>query len=470
MSTERTDLLRAWWKSVLARNPLPPDQRKADMTVTTFPDVMQDMADTTFRQQVSIVAETQLRHAPWLFDEEAWDKSRLKGAIELVCEGKVHEMPDGWLVKGSGSVVYTLPRVTLACLCKAAQHGKSSVCKHRVAVELAKRVHQAYPQEAPLPFGPVTVEERLALSTMHDNTALSAHHVPQEDRMADDDAHYIPEPEEAPVAVLDAPEATCANCHGYTTPRHPVSREACGHTLCAFCVKDGCPLCAARTSPALRPRTPQVDDLEAALQIWTTERAVVQRFLKQELKANIDYYTLRIGGKDSKPSLSKAGAEKVMGWLKIQASFSPDTGTWEMLGRPQDLVMYICTLRTRSGEIVGEGRGARSIKKDNGDINKAIKMAEKSACVSAVLRTGALSDVFTCDLEDMQEEPVKAAKPNPLHPSADLRQRIWARLKEIDPGVSTRDEVERRILERTGLALVPDNYANILDKIGEVGQ
>ena len=173
---------------------------------------------------------------------------------------------------------------------------------------------------------------------------------------------------------------------------------------------------------ALRSRTPQVDDLEAALQVWTTERAVVQRFLKQELKANIDYYTLRIGGKDSKPSLSKAGAEKVMGWLKLQASFTPDTGTWEMLGRPTDLVCFVCTLRTRSGDIVGEGRGARSLKKDGGDVNKSIKMAEKSANVSAILRTGALSDIFTYDLEDMQEEPAKAVKPNPLHPVAELRQ------------------------------------------------
>ena len=216
---------------------------------------------------------------------------------------------------------------------------------------------------------------------------------------------------------------------------------------------------------ALRPRTPQVDDLEAALQVWTTERAVVQRFLKQELRANVDYYTLRIGGKDSKPSLSKAGAEKVLGWLKIQASFTPDTGTWEMLGRPTDLVCYVCTLRTRSGEIVGEGRGARSLKKDSGDINKAMKMAEKSAMVSAVLRTGALSDVFTQDLEDMQEEPAKVAKPNPLHPSADLRQRIWAKVQELAPDVKTRDAVEAWLTKRTGLDLHPDNYAQILGQL-----
>ena len=244
--------------------------------------------------------------------------------------------------------------------------------------------------------------------------------------MADDE--YIPEPDtdDAPVAILE--------------PHVPTT--------------------------ALRPRTPQETDLEAALQTWTQERAVVQRFLKQELKANVDYYTLRIGGKDSKPSLSKAGAEKVMGWLKIQASFTPDTGTWEMLGRPQDLVCYVCTLRTRSGEIVGEGRGARSLKKDNGDVNKAIKMAEKSACVSAVLRTGALSDVFTQDLEDAPESaPVQ---PTPATPTGqEYRQRIWARVKELAPEARTREAVEAFITERTGMDLHPDLYGAVLARLEE---
>lgn len=236
---------------------------------------------------------------------------------------------------------------------------------------------------------------------------------------------YIPEPdtEDAPVAVAEAPRAT----------------------------------------RALTPVAPQEDDLERALTVWTTQRQVVQRFLKQELKANIDYYTLRIGGKDSKPSLSKAGAEKVMGWLKIQASFTPDTGTWEMLGRPQDLVCYVCTLRTRSGEIVGEGRGARSLKKDGGDVNKAIKMAEKSACVSAVLRTGCLSDVFTQDLEEMQEtEPVK---PNPLHPAAALRQRIWQLVQARAPEVKSREAVETFVKAHTGMDLHPDFYQAIMERL-----
>lgn len=251
-------------------------------------------------------------------------------------------------------------------------------------------------------------------------------HTPEEALMPADDSQFIPEPDHVSTATVE--------------PTNPVS--------------------------VLTPVAPLLDDLEQALQVWTTQRAVVQRFLKQELKPGIDYYTLRLGGKDSKPSLSKAGAEKVMGWLKIQASFTPDTGTWEMLGRPLDLVAYVCTLRTRSGEIVGEGRGARSLKKDNGDINKAIKMAEKSACISAVLRTGALSDVFTQDIEDMDEkEPAPQA---PVRPSAsDLRARIWSLVKAADATITTRAACEAYVQRTTGLALEPEQYPAILARLEE---
>ena len=82
---------------------------------------------------------------------------------------------------------------------------------HAVAVKLARTLAEQAPREAApvalgtlragtLPLPPVTVEERLAqaasvaldathiaLGTMHDSTALTTHHTPQEDRMPDDE-------------------------------------------------------------------------------------------------------------------------------------------------------------------------------------------------------------------------------------------------------------------------------------------
>ena len=89
--------------------------------------------------------------------------------------------------------------------------------------------------------------------------------------------------------------------------------------------------------------------------------------------------------------------------------------------------------------------------------------------VSSVLRTGAISDCFTQDLEDMQEEPAKAGPvkdPAPAKPTAqEYRQRIWAQVQALAPEVKTRDQVEAFIKERTGMDVHPDLYAGILARL-----
>jgi len=335
------------------------------MNLTDIKREVNDIVETAEEKEFWTVVREHER-PNFYFPEEGLG-NRLNKAARVVYEERITPNSDGsFTVEGSPGHLY---RVREHCSCPDSTYRKERPCYHEIAVTLYiewqrrlrpvapvvlgtlragtaplpreddDAIGSGYPvddETLPLPLPPVTVDERLAqAAAVARDHVFDALPLPQEDRMTEDAAQYIPEPEDAPVAVLEAPVP----------------------------------------ARALTPVAPQVLDLEVALQTWTSERAIVQRFLKHELKANIDYYTLRIGGKDSKPSLSKAGAEKVMGWLKLQASFTPDTGTWEMLGRPTDLVCFVCTLRTRSGEIVGEGRGARSIKKDGGDVNKAIKMA-----------------------------------------------------------------------------------------------
>jgi hypothetical protein len=97
-------------------------------------------------------------------------------------------------------------------------------------------------------------------------------------------------------------------------------------------------------------------------------------------------------------------------------------------------------------------------------------MSEKSALIDAVLRTGALSDAFTQDLEEMQEpeptKPTTPAKPT----SADLRQRIWAKVQELAPDVKTREAVEAYIKDHTGMTLHPDLYEAIAKRLYEGGR
>jgi hypothetical protein len=204
--------------------------------------------------------------------------------------------------------------------------------------------------------------------------------------------------------------------------------------------------------------------LEQSLAEWSKQRAVITRYIQQHFIEGIDYYSIKVGSRETKATLGKSGSEKFLGLFMLQASFSKDADTWEMLGSPAGLLCYRCTLHTRSGEVVGEGRGARDIKKDGGDVNKAIKMATKSAQVDAILRTGALSDAFTQDLEEERESrPARETKP--AQPGHTARQQIWRLLQDLGHGDVTRQEVGRVVQELTGYELEPDNYPAIIAEL-----
>lgn len=105
----------------------------------------------------------------------------------------------------------------------------------------------------------------------------------------------------------------------------------------------------------------------------------------------------------SKPSLRKPGAEKICGMLGINPSF-PTLKEYENLalqGVEIKSIILRCHLLTTDERVVAEGIGARNVETDYGDLNKALKMAAKSAQIDATLRCAGLSEIFTQDLEDM---------------------------------------------------------------------
>jgi hypothetical protein len=210
----------------------------------------------------------------------------------------------------------------------------------------------------------------------------------------------------------------------------------------------------AQLAPAVDVVDPTT--LEQNIATWHQMRAVLTAYITEHLQEGIDYYTLTIGGKVSKPSLSKAGSEKFLSLFNVHAKFRKDAETWEMLGRPAGVICYICELYTKRGELVGEGRGAREVLKEQ-DINKAIKMAQKSAQIDAVLRTGALSDAFTQDLDDVQEpeEPLVRQQ----------KHRIVALLKLLGTGAADKAGYEDLVQQYTGLALVPALYPDIIARL-----
>lgn len=209
---------------------------------------------------------------------------------------------------------------------------------------------------------------------------------------------------------------------------------------------------------------------QSALDREAETRKLIKGYISQNLKKGTDFYELNIGGRTSKPSLSKPGSEKFMSLFHLRAEFERDNDTWEMAGRKDGLLCYVCKLYTKNGLLVGEGRGARDMMKDNGDANKAIKMAQKSAQIDAILRTGALSDFFTQDIEDMKDESLdqdpalqEAQKHDKI---VDQKARIMKLLNQIHlRKVTQLEEIQHLIQQHTDLPLEVENYSEIIARL-----
>jgi hypothetical protein len=133
-------------------------------------------------------------------------------------------------------------------------------------------------------------------------------------------------------------------------------------------------------------------------------REIIREFIARNLKSGTDYGTVQSGGRESKPSLFKPGAEKICLLFQLRPRFVGDRATLAMAGGRPGVFAYICRLIDPTGRVVGEGRGAAELtERDGWTVNNAIKIAEKRAQVDAVLRVAGLSEIFTQDLEDMSQ-------------------------------------------------------------------
>lgn len=229
---------------------------------------------------------------------------------------------------------------------------------------------------------------------------------------------------------------------------------------------------------AIVPAEVDAKNLGAVMKDEANKRKLLTAYIAHHMVSGTDYGTIDMGGRKSKPSLFKPGSEKFLSLFKLTATFKKDGDTWDMAGQVPGLFTYICELKTAKGVVVGEGRGAANLKeKNNWTVNNAVKIAEKRAQIDAVLRTGALSDFFTQDLEDMKaggydtsevedDAPVVVAGADDLD---DVPADIPAQRKLLATiltrlGVDFKDfkEAERFVADETGLALVEGNFPEII--------
>ncbi len=161
--------------------------------------------------------------------------------------------------------------------------------------------------------------------------------------------------------------------------------------------------------------------LRERLKQYTESRKIFLAWLKESLTPGIDFTCIhnKIGPKENKQycpnskakyllrcpkcggkaCLGKAGSEKILGLLQLRATFDRDEDLLAMLGQAAaGVIAFVCRLVSKDGELVAEGRGARNVRQDAGDPNKACKMAQKSAQTDAILRVAGLSQIFSQDL------------------------------------------------------------------------
>lgn len=157
-----------------------------------------------------------------------------------------------------------------------------------------------------------------------------------------------------------------------------------------------------------------VEAMQAALAEYSSRRKTFRDWLRLHLVEGVHYgyppgcAPGRADEKQwkAKPSLYKAGADFVCDLMGLRPEYAADNEAWAQLGSQKEYFVIACRLYSRStGELLGEGRGVRKVGQKGGDANNAIKMAEKSAKVSAVLNIYGLSDLFTQDIEDPIDPP-----------------------------------------------------------------
>lgn len=207
-------------------------------------------------------------------------------------------------------------------------------------------------------------------------------------------------------------------------------------------IEQALPVAVSHSAITVSPLDLPAEQFSAGLERRKQNRDLLLTWLRSALVDGVDFGRIHIVSKErcqfakqgrvkactdpnhfSKPALFKSGAEKITGMLGMTVHF-PSLPDYEKAVLAQAAITTIlmrCELRDAQGRVVAEGVGARNLHQDYGDINKSLKMVEKSAHIDATLRLAGLSEVFTQDLEDRPIVDDDEPKPEPP-PKAALRK------------------------------------------------
>jgi hypothetical protein len=167
------------------------------------------------------------------------------------------------------------------------------------------------------------------------------------------------------------------------------------------------------------------EQFKQALELRKANRDMLIEWVRASLVEGVDYGRLHIVKKSScrlanegraaecqdpshwsKPSMFKPGAEKVCAMLGVTPRYPslPEYEQAALQGRKLEHIILRCELVNSAGMKVAEGVGARDTSKDYYDLNKSLKMCEKSGHIDATLRMAGMSELFTQDDPDPEQD------------------------------------------------------------------
>ena len=148
-------------------------------------------------------------------------------------------------------------------------------------------------------------------------------------------------------------------------------------------------------------------DFKAGIKRRFANRKTFITNINKQLIAGTDFGEIVVSGGRKTPSLFKPGAEKIAGLLGVRSRWPTIDEQIDRVQSGAPCVILKCQLLDVDDRIVSEGVGARLLDTDQGDINKAFKMAKKSSLIDAVLNCGGLSELYSQDLEDLPPEALQ---------------------------------------------------------------
>ena len=197
----------------------------------------------------------------------------------------------------------------------------------------------------------------------------------------------------------------------------------------------------------ITPYDAELEQFGASLIRRQANRSKLLVWIRENLIEGTDFGKIHVVGKAkcnlgkacktdwhySKPVLFKPGAEKICGMLGVIPRYPnlPEYERVALQGIELKCIVLHCELQNPAGYVLADGVGARNLQQDQGDLNKSLKMAEKSSHIDATLRLAGLSELFTQDLDDTppkdeaSSEPVYWVTPTQL-------KKLYARLAGYD--------------------------------------